>query len=119
MICEGILSNYIIYDNMIKTITPHILHDWLTRGDVTLIDVRETDEFNAGHIESALLHPLSSFHQNFTDVPTGRVVFQCRSGKRSDTACRMVQELAPDHTELYNLEGGILAWASAGLPVTT
>ena len=104
---------------MILLIQPSTLQDWLKNGACIIIDVREDDEFAAEHIKGAKFHPLSTFPQNFvsdTYAAHPKIVFQCRSGKRSDTACRIASELMPHHTGLYNLEGGILAWKEAGLP---
>ena len=105
---------------MVKIINAATLATWLNSGECLLIDVREVDEYAAGHIRGANLCPLSTFHQSFT-LETApqykKLVFQCRSGKRSDTACHIVAELHPEHDGIYNLEGGIMAWMAAGLPI--
>lgn len=107
---------------MIKTTTPVTLKQWLDSGEAVLIDVREQDEYAAEHIDGALLCPLShfldSFHMNDYDT-TKKIVFQCRSGKRSDQACRIVNETGPHKADIYNLEGGILAWKACGLPIVS
>ena len=105
---------------MIKTISVATLHEWLTSDSCLLLDVRETDEFAAGHIAQAHLHPLSGFPTNFSldGIPaTQKIVIQCRSGKRSATACQLLMGLSPAHQDIYNLEGGILAWQEADYPI--
>ena len=123
MICEATISappkGYV---KMIKTVSPATLNEWLNAQKCILIDVREEDEYRTEHIQGARFHPLSTLPQNFTISdfsPNDVLVFQCRSGKRSDTACRMVSEWAPNHAHIYNLEGGILGWKTSGFPVTT
>ncbi len=84
-------------------------------GDVLLLDVREPHEWEAGHAEAATHLPLSAF--DVSAVPTDRPVYAiCRSGKRSAQATEALLGAGRDVT---NVEGGMLAWAEAGLPVTT
>jgi rhodanese-related sulfurtransferase/molybdopterin-guanine dinucleotide biosynthesis protein A len=81
-------------------------------GDaVRVIDVRELDEWEQGHIPWAVHVPLGTVPEHlerFDGVPTYVV---CRSGGRSGRAC----EFAADHgVETVNVVGGMLAWADAG-----
>lgn len=101
----------------IQNISPETLKNWIDNNDVVLIDVRELDEFNAGHIKQAIHLPLSRFDP--ADVPHNQkevVVFQCHLGRRSERACSFFLKDYPD-VKAYNLEGGIAAWTEAGLPV--
>lgn len=106
---------------MIKGIDAETLDQWLKSGEAVLIDVRETDEFASGHIDGAENVPLSIFpvkydHSNYPKDK--KLVFQCRSGGRSMNACQLtVQHLTEGEDEIYNLEGGITAWAASGKPV--
>ncbi|MCX5417627.1 rhodanese-like domain-containing protein [Streptomyces sp. NBC_00059] len=82
----------------------------------TLVDVRERDEFEAGHAPGALLAPLLRLTDG-ADVPIGdgrNLVLLCRSGRRSQQA---VQLLAEGGTEAVDVAGGMCAWADQGLPV--
>ena len=64
----------------------------LAAGTMIVVDVREANEFEAGHIPSARLNPLSIFSAADLPVHEGkRVVLSCRSGKRSLTAASMAQ----------------------------
>jgi adenylyltransferase/sulfurtransferase len=77
-----------------------------------LLDVREPWEWSISNLEpkGACLIPLAELPHRLGELPTGRtVVVYCRSGQRSLTAAR--QLLLEGHTEVYNLKGGILAWA--------
>jgi len=83
-------------------------------GEVELFDVRSTAETDRGVIEGAQLVPLHLVPLNVDRFRSDRdVVIYCRSGARSAQAC---QFLAAQGVErLYNLEGGIIHWAGAGL----
>ncbi len=84
-------------------------------GEVLLLDVREPHEWEAGHAADAVHLPLSAFDP--AAVPTDRPVYAiCRSGKRSAQATEALLGAGIDVT---NVEGGMLAWDEAGLPVTT
>lgn len=80
-----------------------------------LVDVREDDEWTAGHVPAALHVPLGSLPQ--TQLPTGRLVLAiCRSGNRSATAAAALLARGVDSR---NVRGGMRAWQAAGLPVST
>lgn len=87
----------------------------LDRGEAVLIDVREPDEWAAGHAPRATHLPLGRVHRN--PVPSGTTVIAvCRSGNRSGRAAEL---LAAAGIPVHNLAGGMTAWAAAGLPVLT
>jgi rhodanese-related sulfurtransferase len=80
-----------------------------------LLDVRETPEWNSGHTPGARHIPLGALPGRLGELPTGRpVIAVCQSGLRSARAARL---LTKHGREVYNLRGGMRAWASAGLPV--
>ena len=80
-----------------------------------LIDCREQNEWDQGHIPGATLLPLSTLDesaQTLEGKQSQPLVLQCRSGKRSLRACQFLLEKGFEN--LYNLEGGILAWMESG-----
>lgn len=80
-----------------------------------LLDVREDDEWQAGHIEGAQHIPLGQLKERLAEVPKDqRIVAVCRSGSRSAAAMRGLKQLGYD---AENLDGGVTAWARAGLPL--
>lgn len=82
---------------------------------VLLLDVREDDEWAAGHAPGAVHMPLSAL--DAAAVPTGRpVIAVCRSGNRSGQAATV---LAAAGVDVVNMAGGMNAWSQAGLPVVT
>ncbi len=95
----------------VKTIDVTELKNWIIEdSDFQLIDVRETSEYEFTNINGELI-PLGQIESNISKIKKDRkVVFQCRSGKRSADAVKLLQKKY-DFDNLYNLEGGILAWA--------
>lgn len=87
------------------------------RAEYHLLDVREDDEWQAGHIEGAQHVPLGQLAGRLDEVPKERtVVAVCRSGQRSGVAAR---GLGQRGYAAENLEGGVTAWTRAGLPLVT
>ena len=78
-----------------------------------LLDVREDDEWRAGHIDGAQHIPLGQLGDRLAELPAGRrIVAVCRSGSRSAAAVRGLRQLGYD---AENLDGGVTAWSRAGL----
>lgn len=104
----------------IQTVDAPTLKQWLSQNEVVVVDVREPMEYEAENIADAILIPLGAITKSvLPEVNNGRkLVLHCRSGKRSQFACE--QLISEDASlEIYNLEGGILAWMALGYPVRT
>jgi rhodanese-related sulfurtransferase len=87
------------------------------QGIVTL-DVRTPGEFNEGHIEGAQLIDFQSgnFENEIAALDkTKTYAVYCRSGNRSGQAVKVMREAG--FNNLYNLNGGVIDWANAGLPL--
>jgi hydroxyacylglutathione hydrolase len=88
----------------------------LERQAATVVDVRSTDEWDAGHIAGSIFAPLS----RVSEVMAGRrrdarLVLVCQTGSRSAIAASL---LARDgFTDVANLRNGLVAWERAGLPL--
>ena len=90
--------------------------EMMSRDDVAVIDVRESPEYNAGHVPDARLIPVASVFARRDELPRDKdIVFVCAVGQRSALACEMAA--AAGLTRLFNLEGGTEAWIKAGYPV--
>jgi rhodanese-related sulfurtransferase len=87
----------------------------LARGDAWLVDVREPEEWAAGHAPQAQHLPLSRVAPDAVprDLP---LIAICRSGNRSGKAADL---LAAAGVRVHNLAGGMKAWAKEGRPVVT
>ncbi len=94
------------------------LKKWLDSDEkITLVDCREQSEWDEDHIEQAEFIPLSNFQSLYADKlkdKDAKIVIQCRSGKRSLQACQMLMQ--EGYSNLFNLEGGILAWKENNYP---
>lgn len=89
----------------------------LDQGEAVLIDVREPDEWAAGHVAGATHIPLADLPARLDEVPRDRpVLLFCRSGNRSGRATAFLRQQG--YRQATNVEGGIIAWQGAGLPVT-
>jgi hydroxyacylglutathione hydrolase len=99
-----------------EVITPAQLISKMARGEVAMIDVRHADEWRSGHISGAHHIMLGYLSDRMAEIPAGKpVVVQCRSGARSAIGVSLLQ--AKGIPGVMNLQGGIQAWAAAGLPV--
>jgi len=102
----------------INELEPRALKAMLDAGTALVVDVREPDEFTAGHIEGAVNMPLSRF--DATSLPSADdkvLVLNCAGGRRSATAlgqCAAARVAVDTH-----LCGGIGAWKAANLPLVT
>lgn len=87
------------------------LHDWIRNGkDFQLIDVREPHEYAIANIGGTLI-PKGEIMQHVDRISQNKdVVFLCKSGIRSRDVIQRLRKEA-GLTDLYNLEGGIIAWA--------
>jgi rhodanese-related sulfurtransferase len=99
-----------------STISPHDLKSLLDVGQCCLLDVREPVEHAEEHIVSARSVPLGQLEQRVGEVDSAKpVVVMCLGGKRGEQARVKLQRLG--FASVRNLEGGLLAWKAAGLPV--
>ena len=99
-----------------REISAGVLATMIDQGAAVVIDVREVDEFAAGHIPGAINMPLSTFQPSRLPAAAGKtLVLNCLGGKRSGMAldkCATAQASVDTH-----LAGGFGAWQAAGLPV--
>ena len=87
------------------------------RCGALLLDVREPDEWAAGHAPGARAMPLGQVQGRVDELPKDRrIVAICRSGGRSASVTEALNAWGFD---AVNLAGGMRAWAAAGFPVET
>ena len=90
----------------------------LKHDAVTLIDVRNDVEWGAGHIPGARHVTLGYLADRLADIPRDKpIVLQCQAGGRSSIGASLLRARGFDR--VVNLEGGMNAWMSAGLPTET
>ncbi|WP_329134209.1 rhodanese-like domain-containing protein [Streptomyces sp. NBC_01476] len=84
-------------------------------ADAILLDVRENDEWAAGHAEGAVHIPMNEVVTRISELPEGgRVHVVCRVGGRS---AQVTQYLIAQGVDAVNVNGGMLDWEAAGRPV--
>lgn len=86
-------------------------------ADAYLLDVREDEEWRAGHAPNAVHIPLGSLPARVDEVPTDRPVYViCRLGGRSAQATAWLNRMG---RQAVNVGGGMQDWAAAGLPMVS
>jgi rhodanese-related sulfurtransferase len=89
----------------------------LVEGGALLLDVREDDEWEAGHAPEAVHMAMGTVADRIDEIPDDRtIVCMCRVGGRSGA---VAASLAGAGYDVRNVAGGMLAWESGGLPVVT
>ena len=85
-----------------------------------VIDVREPHEYAESHAPGATLIPLGQLESRLSEIRAHQnrpVVLFCRSGQRSARAQEIL--IRAGFTKTLNMQGGLIAWRQAGLPVVT
>jgi rhodanese-related sulfurtransferase len=86
-------------------------------ADAYLLDVREHEEWDAGHAPGAVHIPLGELGARYTELDAARPLYViCRSGGRSAHAA---QALAGAGRDASNVADGMVGWQAAGLPMTS
>ena len=123
-----ILSSYLLFTataqanqaaevQSVSAITPGQALTMKNHG-VLLIDVREQDEYNTIHVADSTLIPLGELPNRLGEISQHKdkpLIAICRSGKRSAQAVKLLHEKG--FTQATSVEGGLIAWEQAGLPV--
>lgn len=85
-------------------------------ADHALIDVRTVGEFEDGHLPNAVNIPLDQLGRRINEVPKDKpIIVVCATGSRSRTGSTIIARAG--HGEVYNLQGGTMAWMMQRLPL--
>lgn len=101
-----------------ESLSPAQADSLYTDNKVLIIDVRENDEWKNQHIPNAIHIPLGQLTKRLPELEpykNSTIVTQCRTGKRSLQALKLLKSAG--FTQVYNMEGGLVAWQKTGLPV--
>ena len=106
----------LLFGKPVSTVSALELNERLKNGKrPVVIDVRQPDEYRAGHIIGAKLIPLNKLSSRMKELPQSReIVCVCASGNRSGSAARMLVKAG---YKAVNLQGGVISWRHANLPV--
>ncbi|UJA19656.1 molybdopterin-synthase adenylyltransferase MoeB [Thermoleophilia bacterium SCSIO 60948] len=88
----------------------------VSAGEAILVDVRERNEWDAGHVEASTLVPQAEVADRLAEVApdqSQRVLFLCASGNRSARAADLASELG--YTDVASVRGGFTTWSDRGL----
>ncbi len=96
--------------------TPGEVAEKVANGEVIVVDVRGTSEWNEGHIPGAKHLMLGYLADRAQEIPTDKpVLVQCRTSNRSAIGASVLQ--AKGVTNVVKLQGGYTDWAAANLPI--
>jgi rhodanese-related sulfurtransferase len=118
---SGAMLFWSFYGNRLRGIkdVDHIAATQLINHKSALVlDVREQGEYDSGHILNSKLVPLGKLRERIGELEKYRdkpILVVCRSGMRSASACALLGKQG--FAQAYNLEGGVMAWQKASLPL--
>ena len=86
-------------------------------GNSMVVDVRNQDEYESGHVSGAKLIPVDDLLGRIDELPTDKkLFFICAAGVRSGLACEMAASMGINPENLYNIEEGTPTWIENGYP---
>ncbi|MDH5594023.1 MAG: metalloregulator ArsR/SmtB family transcription factor [Gammaproteobacteria bacterium] len=114
---DMLVNKYLSTMDDLEPIEANELLKLAKKGNVTVLDVRPTDEYEAGHIAGALNVPLAELEKHLKKLPKNReIVAYCR-GPYCVLAYTAVEQLRKKGYKVRRLEDGYPEWQSSGLPV--
>ncbi len=112
-----ISRDFLAKNALLEPVDEAALHRRMSKGEVTVLDVRPSEEFEAAHIQGAVSIPLPQLAQRLSELPRRReVVAYCR-GPYCVLAVEAVKLLRSKGFKAVRLEHGILDWAALGLHI--
>ncbi|MDG2100905.1 MAG: hypothetical protein GWO78_00515 [Dehalococcoidales bacterium] len=92
-------------------------YEMQSNGDSLVIDVRNEDEYEGGHVKDAKWIPVDEIVQRVDELPkSGNLLFICAVGARSGLAAEYASSLGIESERLFNIEDGTPTWINKGLP---
>jgi rhodanese-related sulfurtransferase/DNA-binding MarR family transcriptional regulator len=114
---EQITRTFLESKSALEPVDRSHLVERVRSGEVTVLDVRPPEEYQAGHIPGAVSVPLSELERRLSEVPRDReVVAYCR-GPYCVMAIEAVELLRAHGFEATRMEEGVPDWRARGLPV--
>ena len=107
------------FNKAFQFVQPNDATRLINREDAVVLDIRDTPDFEKGHILNAVHIPVKSLEEKLKKIEKYKekpVIVSCRTGQQSHNACSLLAKKG--FQKLYNLKGGVLAWQSANLPLT-
>ena len=91
----------------------------INQQDAVVLDVRMEDEFKDGHVLNSIHIPVGLLQNRINELENHKsnpIIVNCKTGNRSVAACGVLRKQG--FTSIYKLQGGIMAWKNANLPLT-
>jgi rhodanese-related sulfurtransferase len=120
-IISGVMLLWSFFGNRfrgVKEVDPSGALQLINHKDAIVLDVRERNEYDAGHVLNSKFIPLGKLKERMGELEKYKdhpIVVVCRSGNRSGTACFLLGRQG--FAQAYNLAGGVLAWQKNQLPL--
>ena len=93
--------------------------EMLYGGNAVVIDVRDPNEWAAGHVKGAIHVPVDDVLARIGELPRDKdLLFICAQGVRSGLACEIAASMGLDPENLYNIEDGTPKWIANRLPTS-
>ncbi|MGB4497057.1 MAG: rhodanese-like domain-containing protein, partial [Methylococcaceae bacterium] len=111
-------SSSALFAESVPAISPQQALQMQEAQKAVIIDVRENDEWNSGHIAGAIHIPLGEISSRVSELAKYQnqaVIMQCRSGSRSAKAADILAKSGFIH--VHNMDGGLNAWQKADLKI--
>jgi rhodanese-related sulfurtransferase len=102
--------------NLPETVDVAMVKALQDNPSIVILDVREPDEYKAGHIPGIKPIPMGEVADRLAEIPKDKpVIVTCQSGNRSGQVAKYLREQG--YTNIHNMQGGFGAWQAAGYPV--
>lgn len=118
LLLTSLFTSFIAVAENIPAVSPHEALQMQTQKKAVIVDVRENDEWNSGHIAGAIHIPLDEISNHIPELSkyqNSPVIVQCRSGARSAKAADILVKAG--FTNVHNLAGGLNAWQKEQLTI--
>lgn len=102
-----------------NSVQPLRATELINREEAIVVDIRPMNDFTKGHIINAFNIPANGLKNQLQQLEKHKnnpVIVACRSGAQSNAACKQLRNSGFER--VYNLQGGMLAWENASLPVS-
>lgn len=100
-------------------ISVDLAQEKLAQGGSVVVDVREPDEWQAGHVQGAIHIPVDQVLSRVDELPTDKdLLFICAAGVRSALACEMAAAAGRAPERIFNIEEGTPTWIERKYPTS-
>ena len=105
------------YEDISVEVAYNMINDTVSFPNLIILDVRDQDEYDSGHLNNSILIPLGELESRLNEITqynNTEIIVHCASGGRSQTASGILA--SNGFSKIYNMLGGITAWINAGYP---